>query len=197
MTRKEAIEMALGADEALEKLRLGNHRYASGNPKHGNQDAGRRQQVLGGQDPYAVIVTCSDSRVPASLIFDVGLGDIFVIRTAGNVLGNITLGSVEYAITHLGTKLVVVMGHTHCGAVTAAVQGGEVHGHLANVVEAIKPAIAIAGSGSIPAVIEANASIVAETMKKRCKAIGDACDEGLIIVPAVYDLKSGQVDFLE
>ena len=117
-------------EQALQKLMEGNARYASGNTSHPDQSMERRYELVAGQHPFAVIVGCSDSRIAPELIFDQGLGDIFVIRAAGQVLDDVAIGSIEYAVEHLGVPLVVVLGHDSCGAVTATLEGGEVAGHL-------------------------------------------------------------------
>ena len=117
--------------EAMQKLLEGNARYVSGNVSHQDQYVlERRSELISSQHPFAIVVGCSDSRVPPEAVFDQGLGDIFVVRTAGQVLDNASLGSIEYAVEHLGVPLVVVLGHDNCGAVTAAVKGGEAPGHL-------------------------------------------------------------------
>jgi carbonic anhydrase len=98
--------------------------------------------VVTGQHPFAVILTCSDSRVPPEVIFDQGIGDLFVIRNAGNIVDDVVIGSIEYAVEHLHTPLVIVLGHQQCGAVTAALKGGKATGHIASVIEKILPAVA-------------------------------------------------------
>lgn len=134
------VDPAVSADIAQQLLIDGNQRFIQG--KLSSHDVGvtRRMQLSYGQNPYAVIVTCSDSRVPPELIFDQGLGYIFVIRVAGNVLDAITLGSVEYAVEHLNTKLVVVMGHEKCGAIKSAVEGAQVPPNIAAIAAKIQPA---------------------------------------------------------
>ena len=115
--------------EAMQKLLEGNARFVSGNVSHQDQYVlERRSELISSQHPFAIVVGCSDSRVPPEAVFDQGLGDIFVVRTAGQVLDNASLGSIEYAVEHLGVPLVVVLGHDSCGAVTAAVKGGEAPG---------------------------------------------------------------------
>ena len=109
--------------------------------KRPNQGVERRKELVEGQHPFAIILCCSDSRVPPEVIFDQGLGDLFIVRTAGNVFDNIALGSIEYAVEHLEVPLLVVLGHGQCGAVTATVEGGHAPGHISNVVEAIQPAV--------------------------------------------------------
>ena len=132
-TKDDSKEPDEGEEEktainALDKLLSGNSAYVSGNINP-NVDANLREDlVTNGQHPYAVVITCSDSRVPPELIFNAGLGEVFVIRTAGNVVSDFEIGSVEYGVEHLGSPLVIVLGHTNCGAVTAAVEGGEAGG---------------------------------------------------------------------
>lgn len=123
--------------EALNQLLAGNQRFVKGNLKHPHQTHQRVLETENGQHPFAVVVTCSDSRVSPEILFDEGLGDLFVIRTAGNLMGDLELGSIEYAVEHLGASLVVVLGHTECGAVKAFVEGGEAHGHIKSIVEAL------------------------------------------------------------
>ncbi|MBQ3310702.1 carbonic anhydrase [bacterium] len=110
----------LSAEQALEKLKAGNENYVEQKLKHPHLTTDRRLEMKTGQHPFATVLSCSDSRVPAEIIFDQGLGDIFVIRNAGNVIDDAVLASMEYAVYHLGTKLVVIMGHQNCGAVAAS-----------------------------------------------------------------------------
>ncbi len=131
----------VSAEEAMRRLKDGNDRFVEGRATHDHQQPDRRAEIAKGQKPFAVIVCCSDSRVGPEIVFDQGLGDIFVVRTAGNVVDDVGLGSIEYAVEHFDTQLVVVLGHSRCGAVSAAVSGGEVHGHVSAVVEAIQPAV--------------------------------------------------------
>src|SRR6478609_6828353 len=125
----------------LQKLKEGNKRFASGKLIHPDETLERLRELKKGQHPFAVIVSCSDSRVPAEIIFDQGLGDIFSIRTAGNVIGDYELGSLEYAVEHLGCKLIVVMGHKDCGAIKAFIdsKGNYEHpDHIKKIVESIE-----------------------------------------------------------
>ncbi len=138
----------LSALEALERLRQGNQRFASGNTRNrdmSNQE--NRIELLSGQNPFAVIIGCSDSRVPVEIIFDQGLGDLFVIRVAGNIVAPSQIGSVEFAAERFGTKLVVVLGHTHCGAVEATLQQLQQpvenqSRNLRSIVKRIRPSVA-------------------------------------------------------
>lgn len=132
---------SIGAAEALELLRAGNARFTAGKCEHPHQDPPRRQALLSGQHPIAAVLSCSDSRAPVELIFDQGFGDLFVIRNAGNVVDDVVLASIEYAVEHLGVNLVLVLGHTQCGAVTAAMTGGQPEGHLGSILELIQPAV--------------------------------------------------------
>ena len=127
-------------DASLMLLREGNARFAMGTPQHPHQDAERRAATAAqGQEPFATILACSDSRDPVELIFDRGVGDLFVVRVAGNVAGESELATVEYGVGHLNTPLLIVMGHTKCGAVTAVVKEAELHGHLLTLAKKIKP----------------------------------------------------------
>ena len=114
------------ADAALAKLIAGNRRYVQHRQQYPDQSLPHRKELVSGQHPFAVILGCADSRVPPELLFDQGLGDLFVIRVAGNLVDDVVLGSIEYAVEHLGTKLIMVLGHEKCGAVSAAVEGGTV-----------------------------------------------------------------------
>jgi carbonic anhydrase len=133
------------AQEAFEVLLAGNRRFTAGVAEHPNQDAARRAQAVAGQAPFAVLFGCSDSRLAAEIIFDRGLGDLFVVRTAGHVLGPEVLGSIEYGVSVLGCPLVVVLGHDACGAVAAAraaVENGDAaHGYVRDVIEKVTPSV--------------------------------------------------------
>ena len=135
----------LTLDQAMTQLLRGNERFVAGRPDHPHQSAQRRRAVSrSGQQPFAIILSCADSRVPPEIIFDQGLGDLFVIRVAGNVLDDIILGTIEYAVEHMHVPLIMVLGHDQCGAVTAAVKGVEVRNHIQSLAEALRPAVEIA-----------------------------------------------------
>src|SRR5437762_9840331 len=125
---------AVAPPEAISKLKEGNGRYTSGNLQHPGQTTERRAELAKSQHPFAIIVSCSDSRVPPEIVFDQGLGDLFVLRVAGHVIDNHSLGSIEYALDHLGVRLIVVLGHQNCGAVQAAKETiaakGKAPGHI-------------------------------------------------------------------
>ncbi len=185
---------------ALDKLIEGNKRFLSRGALHPNQDAARRAEATKGQRPFAVIVGCSDSRIPPEIIFDQGIGDIFVIRVAGNIADDVALGSIEYAVDHLGSQLIVVLGHSSCGAVTATVQGGEAHGHIASIVKAIGPAVEEAKGkpGDLTDnSIRTNAGLVARTIASSKPILSKMVDEGRIkVVAAYYHLDTGLVELL-
>ena len=132
---------ATSANEALQKLIDGNKRFVTGQFALKDLGDARREELVKGQKPFAVILTCSDSRVPPEHIFDQGLGDIFVVRNAGNVVDPVTLGSIEYAVEHLLAPLVVVLGHDYCGAVKAAVDGGEAPGSIGAIIAKLLPSV--------------------------------------------------------
>lgn len=193
-------EGGLAPDQALARLKEGNQRYISGRMEHPNATPDRRNELSKGQHPFAVVLGCSDSRVPPEIIFDQGLGDLFVIRDAGNVLDNEVLGTVEYAVEHLGSRLVVVLGHEGCGAVTAAVQGVPVSGHIKTVVDSIAPAVK--ESKSLPGdkvhnCVLANARRSARRLRTTAPILKHLNDTGqLKVVAADYDIATGKVEFL-
>jgi carbonic anhydrase len=176
----------------MDKLIEGNLDYLAAN---GIYAAVREDTALNGQRPYAVVVTCSDSRVPPEHIFSAGLGELFVVRTAGNVVGDYERGTVEYAVGHLGVKLVVVMGHTHCGAVGAALETRSGHAHggvpqsLSALVSEIKHAIRFETdeAGAVRANVRNSIARLRESAELNSAQIAGA----------VYDIRSGEVEWLE
>jgi carbonic anhydrase len=191
------------AEQDLQKLMDGNARFVSGDVEHPNQSAERRDEVIAGQHPFAIVVGCSDSRVPPEIIFDQGIGDIFIIRTAGQVLDDAALGSIEYGAEHLGVPLVVVLGHDSCGAVEATVEGGEAPGHIANLVEAIQPAVDEARNVAsedelLNASIDINIENIVDQLETSEPILSELVEKGeLTIVGARYHLDSGEVEILE
>ncbi|VVB70544.1 Carbonic anhydrase [uncultured archaeon] len=194
---------AVTAEEAQAMLMEGNARFASGNVTHPDQSAERREELVSGQHPFAVVVGCSDSRVPPEVLFDQGLGDIFVIRTAGQALDDVAIGSIEYAVEHLSVPLVLVLGHDSCGAVTAAVKGGEVPGHLVSLVDFIKPAVDEARNSSndselLNNSIDINIKNIVEELRTSKPILSEKIEKGeLKVVGARYHLDSGEVEILE
>ncbi len=187
---------------ALERLLKGNKRFAVDSLQHPNQTAARRMELSSGQSPFAVILTCSDSRVPPEIIFDQGLGDLFVVRVAGNIVDAVVLESIEYAVAHLHTPLIVVLGHTDCGAIKAALQSDARDENVSLIVEAILPAIAAVGDCATAdrgdMVARENVRLTVETLKTSRPILSPQVHEGaLLVVGAFYDLKEGTVEILE
>lgn len=191
-------------DEALKKLMDGNARFMKDDKEYINWGDVRRKELTKGQNPFAVILSCSDSRVPPEHVFDQELGDIFVVRVAGNVADPIELGSVEYAAEHLNVPLVMVMGHRSCGAVKATVAGGKPEGNIAAIVKKITPAVNSAKKRAkdkeavLDAAIEDNAKLTAKTLTEKSEILRHLVESGKVkIVSAVYDLHTGKVDILD
>lgn len=198
-------KVGIAAEQGMQRLIEGNARFASGNVTHQNQTAERRAELLTSQSPFAVIVSCSDSRVPPEVIFDQGLGDLFVVRTAGEVQDNLTIASIEYAVDHLNVPLVIVLGHDACGAVEAAVEGGEAPGHIGSIVEAILPAVdearneSISTNGQLLNVsIDNNVKNVVKALNSSEPILSEKVKEGkLTIVGARYHLDTGAVEMIK
>ena len=189
------------AEQALEKLMSGNEKYLSGNITPDIDASLRKDLAKNGQHPYAIVITCSDSRVPAELIFDSSIGDIFVIRTAGNVVSDFEIGSVEYGAEHLGSPLIFVLGHTNCGAVTAATEGGEAEGKIQAIVDEIEPSVQKAkdvGAGDVLSkAIELNVMNSVDKILSS-EIIKELKEEGKVeVVGGVYDIDSGTITIIE
>lgn len=196
------------ADEALQKLLDGNKRYVESKLNAcGESTAAAREKLANSQKPYAIILSCSDSRVPPEIIFDKGLGEIFVIRVAGNVPDPVVLGSIEYAAEHLGSPLVVVLGHERCGAVTAAVDAkGKPEGNIGAIIKTIAPAVkqarleakGKAKAELVETAINDNVRLVAANITRQSPVLKHLVKEGkLKVVTAKYDLDDGKVTLLE
>ena len=195
-----------GTDEALARLLAGNRRFAAHRARHPDRDGMRRAKLAQGQFPYAVVLGCSDSRVPLEIVFDQGLGDLFVVRVAGNTASDaLVVGSIEYAVTQLGTRLLMVLGHEGCGAVASAVEvarnGTVLPGRLPEVVAPIIPGVELTPGASNEAVIAAAVRtnvrravglLRAEPMLADLVAAGD-----LAIVGAEYHLATGEVGVID
>ena len=192
---------ATQGNSPLDRLVAGNQRFAEGKPTSIHEGVERRGEVAKGQHPFAVIVGCSDSRVPPELVFDQGLGDLFVVRSAGEVLGDASIGSIEYAIEHLGCELVVVLGHERCGAVDAVVKGGDLPAHLSAFTPAILPVVEGAkkkGGDVLDNAVRANASRIARQLSECGPILSEYVHlDKLKIVAARYDLDTGVVEFLD
>jgi len=184
----------------VQRLLEGNKRFADGKPSHPNQTFERREHAAKGQHPFAVVVSCSDSRVPPEIIFDQGIGDLFVVRVAGNILDDAGLGSIEYAAEHLHVSLIMVLGHERCGAVEAAVKGGEAPGHIKSLVGAIQPAVEKARGehGDLAEnAMRTNVKMVVDHLKASKPILEHLVHNGtLTVVGARYDLDDGQVSII-
>ena len=214
--------------EAISRLKEGNRRYTSGNPQPDEssqerahmaansyenvgmtflgmtaaQAAKRRAELARSQHPFVTIVSCSDSRVPPEIIFDEGLGDLFVLRVAGNVINDESLGSIEYAVDHLAVRLIVVLGHQRCGAVKAAkdtiAAKAEAPAHIQSLVTAIRPAVEATVKGDLETTVKANIKDVEQALRSSTPILKPKVDSGEVrVVGAYYSLDTGSVTFLD
>jgi carbonic anhydrase len=215
--------------EAISKLKEGNSRYTSGNQQHphesgeersymatnsyenagmtffgmnAEQAAKRRAELIKSQHPFATIVSCSDSRVPPEIVFDQGLGDLFICRVAGNVINDENLGSIEYSVDHLGVRLILVLGHQSCGAVKAARETiaakGKAPGHIESLVRAIKPAVDATAKEDLDATIKANVKHVMDALRSSRPILKAKVDSGQVqVIGGYYSLDTGAVTFLD
>jgi carbonic anhydrase len=215
--------------EAISRLKEGNGRFTAGNPQHphesnderaymaknsyenagaislgmtSEQAAKRRAELAKSQHPFAIILSCSDSRVPPELVFDEGLGDLFIVRVAGNVLNDEGLGSIEYGVDILGARLIVVLGHQSCGAVDAAMKTvaakGKAPGHIQSLVTAIKPVVDSTPKGDLDTTIKANVKHVVDALRSSTPILKARVDSGDVqVIGGYYTLDTGAVTFLE
>jgi carbonic anhydrase len=203
-TQPLKINFSMTPEDAMQHLLDGNKRYVTAKAEHPAQTAERRIEVAKHQAPFAAILGCIDSRVPPEIVFDQGLGDLFVMRTAAGVLADVVVGSIEFAVTEYGIPLVIVLGHERCGAVSATIdalkanQKGE--GHISSIVTAITPAVKKAESMSgdlLDNTVSANAKLIAEQLAKTAPILAEAVTaKKLSIVAARYDLDDGVVQIL-
>lgn len=194
------IQQNISADEAIERLLEGNRRFVTAELTHPHQDPTCRIALNQGQAPFAAVLTCADSRVPPEVVFDQGLGDLFVVRVAGNIVNDQILGSLEYACGHLGTSLIMVMAHSHCGAIGAVASKAELEGHIASLAPEIQPAVErVKGQ---PGDLTDNAArevarMTAEKLKNSEPVLKKLAADGKIkVVPAFYELESGELNLL-
>src|SRR5438093_4948826 len=210
--------------EAISRLKEGNERYTKGKPQHPHESIDertglatnsyenasliypdmtkRREELAKSQHPFAVVLGCSDSRVPPEIVFDQGLGDLFVLRVAGNVIDDHSLGSIEYAVDHLSVRLIVVLGHQRCGAVKAAKETiaakGEAPAHIQSLVAAIKPAVESTLNGDLDATIKANVKDVVDALGSSTPILKGKVDAGDVrVIGGYYSLDTGAVTFLD
>src|SRR2546427_10979292 len=216
-------------DEAVSRLKEGNGRYTSGKVQHPHESseerayvatnsyenagmlflgmtaaeaAKRRAELTKSQHPFAIIVSCSDSRVPPEIVFDQGLGDLFVLRVAGNVIDDHSLGSIEYAVDHLAVRLIVVLGHQRCGAVKSAkdtiAAKTEAPAHIQSLVTAIQPAVEATVHGDLETTVKANVKDVVQALRSSTPVLKPNVDSGeLRVLGAYYSLDTGAVSFLD
>jgi carbonic anhydrase len=204
--------LTIAALEALQRLREGNRRFASGmRSTDGASSLTRRTELVAEQHPFAIILGCSDSRVPAEIVFDQGLGDLFVVRVAGNIVAPSQIGSVEFAVEQFGTRLVVVLGHSGCGAVTATLEGLRRSSktrsrNVRSIVDRIRPAVAgllaadVGGDQEalVRDAVRANVRAAVNQLRYGSQIIERLIDsDGLTVVGAEYDLDSGMVRILD
>ena len=192
----------LSAEKALEKLIKGNERFVKLAQKHPDEDKKRRKEMLKGQHPFVIILSCSDSRVPPELIFDQGIGDIFEIRNAGNVLDDHVIGSIEYAVMHCGVKLIVIMGHQDCGAIAATLSGVSETKYIKSLEDSIQPAVEDCKKKGIEVnsdnVVKAHVmQDINELLEQDTELVKYMKEHDVQIIPAYYHLDTGKVDFLK
>jgi carbonic anhydrase len=200
----------LNAVDALARLQDGNRRFvANQTGSHIFMDPAHRAALVAGQEPFAIVLGCSDSRVPAELVFDQGFGDLFVIRVAGNIVAPSQIGSIEFAALRFGTRLVVVMGHSQCGAVVATIEeltGGapSPSPHLRSIVDRVRPAIEpllrdrreVSSDALVSAAVRANVRAAVNHIRQGSVLLTELIEHsGLMVVGAEYSLHTGVVDF--
>ena len=193
----------MSPEGALAALKEGNARFVAGTPQTQPLPQAKRRLLAEGQSPFVAVLGCSDSRVPPEIVFDQGVGDIFAVRVAGNIASKEAVGSLEYAVEHLGVPLVVVLGHQKCGAVTAAVSGAEATGSVCSILDAMAPSLESAracgatGPQLVEACAEANMRAAAEAVRQS-PIVGPAVRSGRVhVVEAKYSLESGKVEWAE
>lgn len=194
------------ADEALARLKLGNQRFMNDAPRHVHEKSSWRSMLVKAQKPFATVVGCSDSRVPPELIFDVGFGDLFTIRLAGNIIEEDVVGSLQYAVAHLHTHLVIVLGHEGCGAVTATVEEmlnkPTEPKHIESLIKAIKPGLSRLDLKQdrerlLQAAVEANVRWSMQQLLALPETPKALQNKNVVLLGAVYELNSGRVRFLD
>ena len=193
-------EEKLTADSALAELKSGNQHHVAHRYQHPHETPDRLRDLVAAQHPHAEILSCSDSRVPPEIIFDQGLGDLFIVRVAGNVASDTEIGSLEYGAEHLHIPLIVVLGHESCGAVTAAVQAGPGEGHITALVNLIKPAVEKSRGLSgdpVSNAVRTNVEMVVKQLRSSDPILSELVAHGkLKIIGGVYSLQTGTVNWL-
>ena len=196
-TRPALAQSSLTPEAALQELMDGNKRYLSGQLKSLNEDlAILKAKTAEKQEPFAALLSCADSRVPVEFVFDQSIGELFVVRVAGNIATPEIIASIEYGVAVLGTKVLMVLGHGSCGAVKAAIEGKAVPGQISALYAPIRPAVDVGGA-NLDAAIDANAKIQAALLSRASPLIAEAIKEGkLKAVAARYDIVTGAVSLL-
>lgn len=188
-------------DSALTALKNGNTRFLDGQPQHPNEDKNLRDKLTNeGQAPLAAVLACSDSRAPVELLFDLGFGDLFIVRAAGQVAGPDQIGSLEYAVEHLGVPMVLVLGHTRCGAITAAVAKAQESGALGQLLGRLDPVVKavedLPEDQRVAAAIGKTVDFIVDELRRNSPVLAKAeQDKRARIIGAVYHLESGRVEF--
>jgi carbonic anhydrase len=191
-----AVQDSMSPQEALERLIDGNRRFSTASSSHTYLQEAQRTGLVEAQHPFATLFGCSDSRVPVELVFDQGFGDLFVIRNAGHIVGESVLGSMEFAVAQLGCPLIVVLGHSGCGAVTAAIKSWQGHerptGHIGSIVRAIEPVIDSVDTTNVNDVMRAHVVDSVQRINDSSELIAQRVQSGkLWLVAAEYDLATG------
>jgi carbonic anhydrase len=200
----------IDAREALRRLREGNRRFVHDRTGDAATSPSRRRELVDSQEPFAIVLGCSDSRVPAEIVFDQGLGDLFVIRVAGNIVAPSQVGSVEFAAERFGTRLVVVLGHSQCGAILATLEqlgrpSGDQSRNLRSIVDRIRPSVSTllaTASGRdrdelVDQAVRANIRASVDHLRHGSEVLEQLGGEGLLVVGAEYSLATGLVDFFD
>ncbi|MBD2182865.1 carbonic anhydrase [Planktothrix sp. FACHB-1355] len=189
----------MSPDEALQRLMDGNQRFIGGKPINPNRSLARLRQVAQTQKPFAALLTCADSRIPAEILFDQGFGDLFMCRVAGNVVTPEEMGSLEFGTLVLGAKLLMVMGHKKCGAVDATIKGAQVPGQIGSLLDAIKPALQISRSldkDRLESTTKANVLVQVENLKKSSVISQLIKENKLKVVGGYFDFDTGVVSMV-
>ena len=191
---------SVSASEAMRLILDGNQRFIAGKLEHPNQEPARRDLIAKGQHPFASILTCSDSRTAPEILFDRGIGDIFVVRVAGNVADKVVIESLDYSVEHLGVRFVMVLGHRRCGAVTAAVKGHDEPGDIGPMLTELRPAVkASKGMPGDPVenAVRVNVQLVVAKLMHSPELAPMVHSGKLTVIGGIYDLDSGKIDLLK
>ena len=187
--------MSLAAHEALDRLKQGNERFCTGRSTGPGRVGDRHAELLKGQEPFAIVLGCADSRVALEILFDTGLGELFVVRVAGNVANTSSIASIEYAVANLGSKLILVLAHQSCGAVAATIAGGDAGKNLNHLLGHIRPSIG-ESSSDVDTVARRNARGSAERLMSESDIVRSAVDRGEVeIVTGFFHFVDGRVEF--